>query len=146
MVYKKAPKSSGDLPDSSQTPAHPATSAEKERRYSGIGSSKGFAVGEAHEFVKEIIDHKIAELNEENIEEEIERFQAALNRSEKELKKIERVTTRKIGKLYSDLFQAQIMLLRDPVLIDTITRRIRQELKPAHLCIEQEFEQYLGNF
>ncbi|ACF12222.1 phosphoenolpyruvate-protein phosphotransferase [Chlorobaculum parvum NCIB 8327] len=146
MVYKKAPNPSGDVPDASETPGHQFGPAAKERRYTGIGSSKGFAIGEAHEFVQEIIDHEIAELNESNIEEEIERFQAALNRSEKELKKIERVTTRKIGKLYSDLFQAQIMLLNDPVLIENITRRIREELKPAHLVIEQEFEQYLGNF
>lgn len=146
MVYKKAPKSSGDSPDSSDTSSHHPGPAGKERRYVGIGSSKGFATGQAHEFVQEIIDHEIAELNPENIEEEVERFQTALNRSEKELKKIERVTTRKIGKLYSDLFQAQIMLLRDPVLVGTIARRIREELKPAHLCIEQEFEQYLGNF
>jgi len=146
MVHKKAPTPSGDTPGSSETTGHHSGPAGKERRYTGIGSSKGFAVGEAHEFVQEIIDHEIAELNKENIEEEIERFQAALNRSEKELKKIERVTTRKIGKLYSDLFQAQIMLLKDPVLINTITRRIREELKPAHLVIEQEFEQYLGNF
>lgn len=146
MVYKKAPSPSGNLPDSSQAPEHPTATAEKERRYFGIGSSKGFAIGEAHKFVKESIDHEIAELNEGNIEEEIERFQAALNRSEKELQKIERVTTRKIGKIYGHLFQAQIMLLGDPVLIDTITHRIRQELKPAHLLIEQEFEQYLGNF
>lgn len=146
MVYKKAPKSSGNSPDSSDTSSHHPGPVGKERRYVGIGCSKGVATGQTYKFVHEIIDHEIAELNPENIEEELERFQTALNRSEKELKKIERVTTRKIGKLYSELFQAQIMLLRDPVLVGTITRRIREELKPAHLIIEQEFEQYLGNF
>ncbi|MBN1928438.1 MAG: phosphoenolpyruvate--protein phosphotransferase [Chlorobiaceae bacterium] len=146
MVYKKAPKSPGDSPDSTANPDRHPDPQERERRYSGIGSSKGFAIGEAYEFVKETVEHEIAELNPENIDAEVERFMTALHRSEKELKKIERVTTRKIGKLYSDLFQAQIMLLRDPVLIDAITRRIRTELKPAHLVIEQEFEQYLGNF
>lgn len=117
-----------------------------ERRYAGIGTSKGFAIGEAYEFVKETIDHEAAELNRSNIDEEVERFLTALHRSEKELKKIERVTTRKIGRVYSDLFQAQIMLLNDPALIDAISRRIRTELKPAHLVIEQEFEKYLEHF
>lgn len=127
------------IPDGSGSPG-------KERRYVGIGTSKGFAVGDAYEFVKESIDHEALELNNGNVDEEIERFMTALNRSEKELRKIERVTTRKIGKLYSDLFQAQIMLLRDPVLIGTISRRIREEMKPAHQVIEQEFEKYLANF
>jgi phosphotransferase system enzyme I (PtsI) len=117
-----------------------------ERRYVGIGTSKGFAIGEAYEFVKETIDHEASEMSRGNVEEEVERFLTALHRSEKELKKIERVTTRKIGKLYSDLFQAQIMLLNDPVLIETISRRIRSELKPAYQVIEQEFEKYLEHF
>jgi phosphotransferase system enzyme I (PtsI) len=146
MVYRKAPKSSGDAPDSHASSSdHPATSG-KERQYRGIGSAKGFAIGETYKFVKEAIEHEIAELSPENIEQEVERFMTALRRSEKELKKIERVTTRKIGRFYSDLFQAQIMLLEDPVLIETITRRIRAEIKPAHLVIEQEFDKYLDNF
>jgi phosphotransferase system enzyme I (PtsI) len=146
MVYRKAPKSSGEVPESSASPDDHQAPAGKERRFHGIGSSKGFAIGDAYEFVKETIEHELAELSPETIEEEIERFITALHRSEKELKKIERVTTRKVGRLYSDLFQAQIMLLKDPVLIETITRRIRTELKPAHLVIEQEFGKYLEHF
>lgn len=117
-----------------------------ERRYGGTAGSKGVAIGESYEFVKETIDYEAAELSRDNIREESERFLVALRRSEKELKKIERVTTRKIGRVYSDLFQAQIMLLNDPVLIDTITTRIKSEIKPAYLVIEQEFEKYLEHF
>jgi phosphotransferase system enzyme I (PtsI) len=146
MVYKKAPKSTGDSPDLTGTPEQKHKHAIRESRFYGISSSKGFAIGEVYEFVKETIDHEAAELNSGNIEEEVERFLAALHRSEKELKKIERVTTRKIGRLYSDLFQAQIMLLKDPVLTGNISRRIRTELKPAHLVIDQEFSKYLENF
>lgn len=146
MVYRKAPKHSGDAPDSSANPADRPASTGKERRYQGIGSAKGFAIGETYEFVRETIEHETADLSPENIEGEIERFMTALHRSEKELKKIERVTTRKIGRLYSDLFQAQIMLLKDPVLTGNITRRIRQELKPAHIVIEQEFGKLLEHF
>jgi phosphotransferase system enzyme I (PtsI) len=118
----------------------------KEYKYTGIGASRGIAIGEAYEFVKETVEHETDDLNRENIEDEVERFLAALHRSEKELKKIERVTTRKVGKVYSDLFQAQIMLLQDPLLIDAITAKIRSELKPAYLVIEEEFEKYLDKF
>jgi phosphotransferase system enzyme I (PtsI) len=147
MPEKKISKQRADRvsPDTVKA-ADESTSPGMERRYFGIGTSKGFAVGEAYEFVKETIAHEAGELSKKNIEDEVERFRTALHRSEKELKKIERVTTRKIGRLYSDLFQAQIMLLNDPVLIKTISRRIRAELKPAHLVIEQEFEKYLEHF
>jgi phosphoenolpyruvate-protein phosphotransferase (PTS system enzyme I) len=146
MVYNKTPKSSGDAPESRANSGNRLEPSGKERRYQGIGSSKGFAIGEAHEFVKETIEHEIDEISTGKAEEEIERFMTALHRSEKELKKIERVTTRKIGRLYSDLFQAQIMLLKDPVLTGNVTRRIRAELKPAHLVIDQEFGKFLENF
>ena len=147
MPYRKASKSDGKtVPEPDGNTGQDIASSGVERRYYGIGTSKGLAIGEVYEFVKETIDHETAELNSGNVEEEVERFRTALYRSEKELKKIERVTTRKIGRLYSDLFQAQILLLKDPVLIETITRRIRTEIKPAHQVIEQEFGKYLENF
>ncbi len=146
MPYKKAPKSSGDAPENRASSGDQPDQSGRERRHYGIGSAKGFAIGEVYEFVKETVEHEMAELRPETIEEEVERFMTALHRSEKELKKIERVTTRKIGRLYSDLFQAQIMLLKDPVLTGNITRRIRTEMKPAHLVIEQEFGKFLEHF
>ena len=117
-----------------------------EETHTGIGGSKGIAIGECYVFVKDTGNHENRELNDKNIIEEIEKFLSALKRSEKELKKIERVTIRKLGKGYSNLFQAQIMMLHDSVLIDAITGRIRSERKPAHLVIEEEFDQYLEIF
>jgi len=118
----------------------------KEATYAGIGGSRGITIGECYAFIKEESKHEIRELNEKNINEEIERFFTALNRSEHELKKIEQLTIRKLGKSYSNLFQAQIMMLRDPILLDTICNRIRYERKGAHLVIAEEFDHYLQNF
>ena len=147
MPYRKAPKSAAEFSEvSAGDTGEPHDASGMEKRHYGIAGSKGFAIGNAYEFVRESIDHEAAELSYDNVDEEVDRFLAALYRSEKELKKIERVTTRKIGRLYSDLFQAQILLLKDPVLINSISRRIRTELKPAHLVIEQEFGKYLENF
>jgi phosphotransferase system enzyme I (PtsI) len=123
-----------------------ATEQKKEARYTGIGAAKGIAIGECYSFIKEMHQHETEKLTQQNINEEIERFLSALNRSEKELKKIEKVTTRKLGKGYSNIFQAQIMLLHDPVLIDAISARILSERKPAQVVIEEEFGQYLEKF
>ena len=119
---------------------------EREAIYAGIGASRGITIGECYSFVKEMCDHEIRELNDNNISEEIERFLSALQRSENELKKIEQVTIRKLGKGYSNLFEAQIMMLHDPVLIEAIAGRIQSERKPAHLVIEEEFDHYLEKF
>jgi len=117
-----------------------------EATYQGIGGSRGITIGECYVFVKEESSHEVRELNDKNINDEIERFLTALNRSEHELQKIEQITIRKLGKSYSNLFQAQIMMLHDPVLIDSITNRIRSERKGAHLVISEEFDRYLENF
>ena len=119
---------------------------EREATYTGIGASKGIVIGTCYTFVKEEGEHDNRELNDKTILEEIERFHAALSRSEKELKKIEKVTTKKLGKSYSNLFQAQIMMLHDPVLVEAIATRIQTERKPAHQVIAEEFDQYLDKF
>ncbi len=119
---------------------------DKKTVFQGIGASKGIAIAPAFLFIKNIIEHSAAPLSHENAEKEVSKFLAALQRSEKELRKIEQVTTKKLGKVYSDLFQAQIMLLNDSMLIDCVSKRIREELKSAPQVIEEEFEKYLEHF
>lgn len=118
----------------------------REERFRGIGASKGIAIGPAYLFVNKEIENSCEKLEPGKVEEEIERFLSALQRSEKELEKIERVTTQKLGQAYSDLFQAQIMLLHDQVLTDSVTRRIRDEKKPAQVVIDEEFDNYIEHF
>ena len=67
-----------------------------EDTYKGIGASKGIAIGECYTFVREESDYEITELNDQNINEEIQRFLSALHRSENELKKIEQVTKKSL--------------------------------------------------
>ncbi|ARM30247.1 phosphoenolpyruvate--protein phosphotransferase [Prosthecochloris sp. HL-130-GSB] len=119
---------------------------QQEQVFQGIGASKGIASGPAFVFVKNIIEHNEEKLTPDSAEQEIQRFLSALQRSEKELTKIEQVTTRKLGKVYSELFNAQIMLLHDSCLTDTVCNRIRQELRNAAAIIEEEFEKYLAHF
>ncbi len=127
----------------------PQTSTGKsspEQIFHGTGASKGIAIGPAYLFIKDKIEKTQTELDPADTEHEIEKFVSALQRSEKELKKIEGVTTQKLGQAYSDLFQAQIMLLHDEVLTESIIRLIREKLKPAQLAIEEEFDRHLAHF
>ena len=110
------PQKKESLNTTSETTKQESAVKEREAIYAGIGASRGITIGECYSFVKEMCHHEIRELNDNNISEEIERFLSALQRSENELKKIEQVTIRKLGKGYSNLFEAQIMMLHDPVL------------------------------
>jgi phosphoenolpyruvate-protein phosphotransferase (PTS system enzyme I) len=147
MTEKKLPRNGTAKTKGTQTDIASKDTAKalhkKEETYAGIGGSRGIAIGECYAFVKEQGEHEYRKLDQKDVGDELERFLAALRRSEKELKKIERVTTRKLGKGYSDLFQAQIMVLHDPVLVKAISQRIESERKPAHVIIENEFEHYV---
>ena len=118
----------------------------KEEHFFGTGASKGIAIGPAYLFVNKDIENPTGKLKKGTEEKEIERFTTALHRSEKELEKIERVTTQKLGQAYSDLFHAQIMLLRDSILTESIVERIRKEEQTAQIAIEEEFDNYLQHF
>lgn len=121
------PHSTGSAMGPSSLKIGLTSGAPAEDRYTGIAASRGIAIGECYSFEKEMDEPQPEVIEEGRIEEEVERFTAALGRSEKELRKIERVTIKKLGKGYSNLFQAQIMILQDPVLTDAISNRIRTE-------------------
>ncbi|NTW64231.1 MAG: phosphoenolpyruvate--protein phosphotransferase, partial [Chlorobiaceae bacterium] len=145
MPEKKKTPLKGVLPSKKQSRSNQTTGDHvtlHETTFNGTGTSRGIAIGECYAYEKEQYEHEITSIDNDNIEAEISRFIEAVHRSEKELKKIERVTTRKLGKGYANIFQAQIMMLQDPVLIDTISLRIRSEMIPAHLVIEEEFGNY----
>ena len=135
-----------DRPEKKRKKAAVAAITSIEDSYTGIGASRGIAIGTSYAFEKEQFEHENKSLEDKEIDNEIERFLGALHRSEKELKKIERVTTRKLGKSYANLFEAQIMLLHDSVLTETITARIRKERKAASIIIDEEFGRYLEQF
>jgi len=131
-----------EYPEQEHTPEE----AEETLTFEGIGASKGIAIGEAFLFVKSVFEHSGEPLALEEVDKEVAKFRGALKKSEKELTKVERVTIKKLGKTYSDLFQAQIMLLNDPVLINGVEQRIRHELKPATEVVEEEFQKILECF
>lgn len=54
-----------------------------EDSYTGIGASRGIAIGTSYAFEKEQFEHENKSLEEKEIDDEIERFLGALHRSEK---------------------------------------------------------------
>jgi len=124
----------------------PSLDQSQEKLFHGIGAAKGIAIGPAYLLINQMPEKPAETLPPGTAEHEVNKLICALQRSEKELKKIEAVTTQKLGTAYSDLFQAQIMLLHDSLFIDKITRRIVEDRKPAEQVVDEEFEIYLAHF
>jgi phosphotransferase system enzyme I (PtsI) len=112
----------------------------KENVYTGIPAAPGIKIASAFLFKKEI--EKVTEEVITNVDEALENFNEALNKSKKELAKVFSLAVDKLGRKRAELFEAQIMILDDPVLLDKIISRIRDEKKNSEFIVKDEFSKY----
>ncbi len=106
----------------------------------GVAAAPGITIGKAYYFDKKVF--RAEKTTIENVDEAIEQFREALAKSKKELQKILDLALEKLGKDRAVIFEAQIMILDDPILIETIENRIRDEkLAPAYI-VEDEISKY----
>ena len=90
----------------------------------GIPASPGIAIGRAYIYKKEIV---VAErkIEEGQVEEELRRFRAALEASRRQLLRIKEKTSRDLGEKEAEIFQAQLMMLEDPMFVDEVENKIK---------------------
>ncbi len=108
----------------------------------GIAASPGLAYGQVFVFERKTIEVNQRIVEPEEAEKEIERLKQAIQRSEKELNKILSFTEQKIGNAKARIFEAQIMILHDPVLIDQIMDRIRTERLNVESAVYSELSKF----
>lgn len=108
----------------------------------GIAASPGIAIGPAYVYRKHIPMVKIKTIEEADIEVEIGRLRSAIQRAEKELQKILSFAEQKLGTQSAGIFEAQIMILKDPILMEAIEKRIGGELKNSEFIVMDEISKY----
>ncbi len=106
----------------------------------GVAAAPGIKIGRAYYFDKKVF--RAVKLEIEDAELAVKQFREALDKSKRELQKILDLAVDKLGKDRVLIFEAQIMILDDPVLIETIETRIREEkMAPAYI-VEDEISKY----
>lgn len=108
----------------------------------GIAAAPGIAMGPVHLYNKHVPKIPERTISPEEAEVEIERLRHAVARSQKELEKILAYAEQKLGGGKSKIFEAQIMILNDPLLFNAIESRIRSEQKNAEFVIHDEINKY----
>ena len=106
----------------------------------GIAAAPGIAIANAFIYEKE--KESISDESISNVEEALQNFESALAQSKKELRKIFSLAVDKLGEKRAAIFDAQIMILDDPILISTIQNRIRKEMKVPEFIVEDEISKY----
>ena len=92
--------------------------SENENILKGIGAAPGIGISKAFIYKKE--KEEITKESITDIDEAIVSLDAALEKSKKELRKIFALAVDKLGEKRAAIFDAQIMILDDPILISTI--------------------------
>ncbi len=106
----------------------------------GIAAAPGIAIGKAHIYHR--IDEEVADYYVEDVDLAIEALEEAFNRSKKELTKIFNMAIDKIGEKRAAIFEAQLMILDDPILRSTIAERVKKERKSPEFIVNDEISKY----
>lgn len=121
---------------------HPPEQTVAEVVLRGIAAAPGIASGQAYLYSKLVPQVHSRPLAPEDVTSEIERLRTANARAEKELRKIHAFAEQKLGSESATIFEAQIMILGDAILMGTIEQRITTELRNAEFIVSDEISKY----
>lgn len=113
---------------------------KKEIIIKGIAAAPGIEIAEAYFYTKEI--EKITKESINNLEEAAENLREALEKSKKELRKVLTLAIDKLGDNRAAIFEAQVMILDDPILIGTLFRRLEKEKIVPEFIVYEELTKY----
>ena len=108
----------------------------------GIAASPGIVIGKAFVLSQEDFCVKKRKVPDEDIEQEIARFQEALNITKQELISIRDKVNSRLGTKHASIFEAYLLVLEDPMLVGETIDRVKKE----KINIEYAFNQTIAKF
>ena len=109
--------------------------------YSGVPASPGVVIGEVLSLKRESIVVSEGQIPESETEKEISRFWRALSDSKEEVLRIREKVAKRIDPDHARIFDAQMMILEDPLINDQVIEKIRQTKSNAESAYKQVIEQ-----
>lgn len=112
--------------------------------FKGIGASPGIALGKAL-VLKEaelVIEKKVIT----NTEEEVNKLQNAVKTSKEELEKVKEKALNELGEHEAQIFEAHLLVLEDPELIDSTISKINDEKVNADFALNEVKETFVSLF
>jgi phosphotransferase system enzyme I (PtsI) len=113
---------------------------EAENKVPGIAAAPGIVIAKTYLFTKEPLEISEGDIFE--VEVAKVNFDEALRKSKKELNKVLSIAREKMSGTRAAIFEAQLMILDDPVLISAIKKRIEKEKKLPEFIVNDEISKY----
>ncbi|NNG26732.1 MAG: phosphoenolpyruvate--protein phosphotransferase [Ignavibacteriaceae bacterium] len=113
---------------------------KSENKITGIAAAPGIVIAEAYLVTKEKLEVSKADITD--VEKARQDLIEALAKSKKELNKIFAFAREKMDDVRAAIFEAQLMILDDPILIENINKRIEEEKKQPEYIVDDEISKY----
>ncbi|MGH4140695.1 phosphoenolpyruvate--protein phosphotransferase [Clostridium sp.] len=110
----------------------------------GIGVSPGIVIGKA--LLKEEKKIVIEKKSIVNCEEEIERYKAAMENSKSEIQEIYNSVLKSMGEKEATIFEAHLMILEDPEMLEQIEKKIKDDKVNAEWALKEISETFIAMF
>lgn len=110
----------------------------------GIAASSGIAIAKAYCLVEP--DLSFTKQSIDNTDAEITKFEAAIAKSVEELKDIQKIAERELGAEEAAIFDAHILVLNDPELINPIKDNINAEKVNAEHALKETTDMFIAMF
>jgi len=114
-----------------------------ERVFEGISASPGIAISKVFLLEGEALNIESVTIDAEQVETEIEKFHAAVQKAKSELRGLKSKVAHRIGEENARIFDAHQLLLEDSVIIDETVGNIRKQNKAADAAFFETMQKYL---
>ncbi|WP_404408851.1 phosphoenolpyruvate--protein phosphotransferase [Jeotgalibacillus malaysiensis] len=110
----------------------------------GIAASSGIAIAKAYRLVEP--DLSFEQTKVENADQEVQRFQEALQTSKQELEVIRDRAKTELGEDKAAIFEAHLLVLSDPELVSPIEDKIKSEQVNAEAALKETADMFVTMF
>lgn len=115
-------------------------------KLTGIGASRGIAIGKIYLLDRSKICVLKYEIQEEEINKEIKRFKEAVAQSMKQLNKIKEKAKKNIDSKFLGIIDSHMMILQDDLLVSDTTDKIKNEMINAEWVFQDSMKQLRNVF
>src|SRR5687768_7452123 len=121
----------------------PESAPAGERILRGIAVSPGVSRGKVIVLTKQTDKVPEQHLPEEQVAAEVQRFEQALLDTRRDIAQMQEEVSERLGAQEASIFDAHLLVLEDPMLIEEVTRRVQSERLTAEYAFQQVADRFI---
>jgi phosphoenolpyruvate-protein phosphotransferase (PTS system enzyme I) len=117
---------------------------KKQKKMKGIPAAPGIVIGTAYVFGTETVSPMERVITEREIAGETRKFEAALDKTKKELLEVEKRISKEMGVDQGRIFSAHLMVLEDKVLLGEVLAQLKKRKRNISFVFAEVLNRYIA--